>query len=134
MKSVDLEFLLRIFRATAFDNADILFWRTDGEYAPVTIFVICNDTFGWGCADLEEITPDNIGELEKALEDVKAANSKSGYIHMDTLFVSRVRKMRPQNAVYPLDEPEICKLLDECGPEREVGPGNPYEHWTCRKN
>jgi hypothetical protein len=41
------------------------------------------------------------------------------------LFVCRERKMRPQGAVYPEDR-RFWPLFDACGPEREVGLGNPH--------
>lgn len=75
-----------------------LWWRTDGEYAPITLLVNCNDLFFWGCADAETITPANVANLEKAHAAAKAVGAVSD---CDTLFVCRERAMRPQGAMYP---------------------------------
>lgn len=120
-----LTFLLRVLRATSFDHADILWWRTDGGYAPVTLFVQCNDLFWWGTADCERVTPENVGELERAFEDANAANGRLGQIYAGNLFCCRVRKMRPQGCCYPPDR-ELWPLFDACGPERPIDRGNPY--------
>lgn len=42
------------------------------------------------------------------------------------LFAARVRGMRPQGAAYTFYPPETWPLFDACGPEREIGFGNPY--------
>lgn len=58
MKTVTLDFLLRVMDVLAkIDSTDAIWWRTDGEYAPVTIFVNCSDLFWWAHADVEEVTP-----------------------------------------------------------------------------
>jgi hypothetical protein len=124
--AVDLAFVCRVL--SVFDgfgrlsNEDV-WWRTDGEYAPITLLVNCNDVFWWATSDCEEITPDNIEVLEQAVSDVKAATGSNRCA--DWLFVCRVRAMRPQGACY--DERYIPKplwpLFDACGPEREVDPG-----------
>mgnify|MGYP001473367429 CR=1 FL=1 len=63
-------FYLRVMSLVAEHEAyDSLFWRTDGTYAPITLFIRCNDLFYWAMADLEEITPENVRELALALED-----------------------------------------------------------------
>lgn len=50
-----------------------------------------------------------------------------------SLFACRSRKMRPQGACYPDDHPELWPLFDACGPEREVGMGNPYRPGERKK-
>jgi hypothetical protein len=120
------EFLIRCLRATSFDNCDDLWWRTDGAYAPVALFINCNDVFWWGTGDCERITPENIGVLEQSYVDAKAA-CDIGSAYGGTLFCARVRKIRPQGAAYP-DEPSLWPLFDACGPERAVGMGNPKPH------
>lgn len=42
------------------------------------------------------------------------------------LFSARSRGMRPQGAYYKLFPRDTWELFDACGPEREVGVGNPY--------
>ena len=100
-----------------YDEYD-LWWRTDGEYAPVTILVNCNDLFFWGCADAEAITTENIGEFEQAYEDAAKA-CEHGEYYAQILFCCRVRKMRPQTPYYKLILPEsLHGLFNACGPER----------------
>ena len=57
--------VLRIFDSFDGPSSDSLWWRTDGEFAPVTFLVKCSDEFYYACADLERLTPENI---EAALE------------------------------------------------------------------
>jgi hypothetical protein len=50
------------------------------------------------------------------------------FLPIGDLFAARVRKMRPQGAAYKVRYDEsIWHLFNECGPEREVGNGNPRE-------
>lgn len=124
------QFILKVLDLTGMHNGDMcgeLFWRTDGEYAPVTFLVNCNDVFCWGCADCERITPDNIHLLEEALAEVRAASPNKWDIYADMLFCCKARKMRPQGCCYPKEDRWLWPLLDACGPPREVGLGNPYE-------
>lgn len=130
-------FLLRVMRVfDGFDgpSTDSIWWRTDEEYAPFTIFVNCNDVFMWGCADCEPLTPANIGEMERAVADCIAATRGKSYwgergtsVFAPMLFCARVRGMRPQGAAYPEggDHAGVRALFDACGPERDVGVGNP---------
>ena len=98
-------------------------WRCDGEYAPITFWVNCNDLFFWGSSDCETLTIENLPILEQAFADCKAVDLEWA---ADMLFCARVRKERPQGAAYPKD-PKTWPLFDACGPEREVGFGNPYK-------
>lgn len=124
---VDVQRLvLRVLRATAFDNCDDVWWRTDGKYAPVTFMVNCNDLFAWGCADCETLTAENIELLEQSYKDA-AAVSEHGEIYGALLFCCRSRQMRPQGACYSHFPKELWPLLDKCGEERETGFGNPYK-------
>lgn len=107
------------------DATQAIWWRCDGEYAPITFFINCNDLFFWACADCETITPENLPILAQAYED-------SEYLGA-ALFCARVRKMRPQGAWYSYCDRKEWPLFDACGPEREKGFGNPaapgeYEH------
>ena len=143
MKNVSLEFLLDFFRLTdAWEiDRELFWWRTDGEYAPVTIFANCNDLFWWACADAEEVTPENIGALRKALEDIaplvkagddaieeKKARGEKQIFSSDPpmisksmavlLFCARARGMRPQGAYYDAFPPPLAALFDAAGPPR----------------
>lgn len=113
-----LDFLLRVMRCfNDFEgpSPDWLWWRTDEEYAPFTLFVKCSDTFGNG-ADLEPLTPENIAEMERAVAD--CAVDPVGSAYAPELFCARMRKMRPMRAAYPR-EPKLAALFDACGQVRE---------------
>ena len=117
------DFFLRVFRVFSETNCgnEMLWWRTDTTYAPVTFMVNCSDTFFWATADNEHLTPENIGVLEQAVADCNAVPSEYKHlarIYASTLFCARVRGMRPMRLAYPKDRPEIWPLYDACGPER----------------
>lgn len=115
----DPVFVLRVL--TAFAQVDAhgeLFWRTDGKHAPVSFFANVNDVFWWACADLEAITPDNVAELERAVDDILALDGQGGAFVAD-LFAARVRGMRPQGACYRYYTPALWPLFDAAGPERD---------------
>lgn len=119
-----LEFVRRVLDLF-WENKDSLHWRVDGEYAPVSFFVMCNDFFDWACADVEAITPDNLPVLEQALKDCKALDNEEWGAE---LFCARVREMRPQGAFYKSIPEELWPLFDACGPVRQTGFGNPVAH------
>ena len=108
---------IRALAAVACYSCDDLWCRDDGEYAPLTIFVNCNDLFFWGCSDCETVTAENINTLEQAYKDSK----NNGGI----LFCCRARAMRPQGAYYQYIEKGEKHLFDACGPDREADFGNP---------
>lgn len=121
------EFLTEFFRVTGgYDDHASWFWRMDGNR--VKLFANCSDIFDWGCADGEEITPENIGQLRAAYADCKAVEGYVGTCYGAELFCARVRQMRPQGAYYEGMSPAIAALFDACGPLREVGLGNPKKH------
>lgn len=113
--------------AVDLDFDGLIRWRRDkqGQLIP---FILCSDLFYWGVADLEDITPDNVGELKQAHDDLGAINPDEfwGYYAGD-LFCARIREMRPQGAAYSSYSKDIWPLFDACGPEREAGYGNPYK-------
>lgn len=80
-----------------------------------------SDVFAWGCADAEDITPDTVDALEQAHADCRAAGAEEYTVD---LYAARRRGMKPQGAAYP-EKPEAQALFDACGPERQVGFGNP---------
>lgn len=88
----DSDFVMRVLRATSFDLCDTIWWRTDGEYAPVTFMVLCSDSFEYACADSEPVTPGNIGELEQAIADCVQVYGRTGDQYGPLLFVARVRR------------------------------------------
>lgn len=104
-------------------DRNYMFWRTDGEYAPITLIANCSDLFWWGVSDAEEITADNVSVLEQALADVKAASAgvdRPKITLAGDLFCCRVRGMRPQKPVYKTIPDYLKPLFDACGPERDV--------------
>ena len=138
MKTVTQEFMLEVLGLYEDGN---LWWRTDGEYAPISFFVNCNDVFWWACADAEEITPETLPILKQAIADVRLALDIDRFDRdrewakeniercnwmneADMLFCCRARKMRPQGCCYS-DFKELWPLIDACGPEREIDHGNP---------
>jgi hypothetical protein len=142
------EFVMAVLEKIAkYDMYGELFWRCDGEYAPVRFFLICNDLFAWACADLEELTTGNLVALDRAWQDLHDADITELDIHYNSdeditesrrrtrlfrancfacdLFCARMRKMRPQGACYKRYSKDLWPLFDACGPERETGIGNP---------
>jgi hypothetical protein len=110
------------------DDFESIFWNTKGEHSPITLFVLCNDTFCWGSADAEEITIDNLSILKDAIRDVKEVDSVYGTIWAPTLFCCRVRGMRPQGPAYPKSKGRaLWHLFDACGPERPDAGKKPIE-------
>lgn len=114
-------FIWRVLEQFAFDACDHLFFRVDDGH--MSIGVNCSDTFAWGCADFEEITPANLDILIAARKDVTDIDRLAW--EWPLLFCARVRAMRPQGAVYKSIKPTLHHLFDECGPSREAGLGNP---------
>jgi hypothetical protein len=76
-----------------------------------------NESLWWRTADAERITEANIGILEQAIKDCDEP----------LLFCARVRRMRPQGAMYKYIKMEHRHFFDACGPERELDSGNPKE-------
>jgi len=114
-----LGFILRVLRIfSEIDCTDALWWRLDGEYAPVTFLVNCNDFFDWAAADCERLTPDNVETLERAVADCRA-NGLMASVYAADLFCARVRGQRPQKPCYKDMEPAAVALFNACGPERE---------------
>ena len=92
-----LAFTARVLDVLQFDNTDDLWWRRaspDAKSGPIKFFIKCSDTFAYACADLEEITPENIDLLEQTFAYVKAV-SKLGDCYASILWVARVRKQKP---------------------------------------
>jgi hypothetical protein len=125
--SEQMAFLRRLFELAhsdkGFDLSDLI---VIPEGDQVSVLMNCSDLFYWACVDTEPVTPDNISELERSVSDCERA-VKFGGCSSPSLFAARMRKMRPQGAAYP-EEPELWPLFDDCGPERDVGVGNPKPH------
>jgi hypothetical protein len=104
------------------DIQEMLFYRMNSDNY-IHFYVICNDVFYWGTADLEEVTEDNFEELQLAIaETVRAGGTACEGAY---LFCARVRKLRPQGAVYRRMDSSVWPLFDAVGPERELTMDNP---------
>jgi len=125
------DFVWEVLRFTAKEDIDV-FWRTEGENAPITFFVNTNDILYWGCVDAEELTPESLPVLKQAIEDLEKIEEHAGRIYGEELFCCRMAKTRPQGACYPKDE-KFWAIFDECGEEREEGFGNPHPHPSKHK-
>lgn len=113
----DPDYILRVLRVMSFDNTDELWWRTDGEYAPVTFFIKCSDTFAYACADLEEVTPENVGRLEQAFEDCLATGDPLAGIYAPMLFVARERKRKPIPEIMRTIQDSVRTMLEAAAAE-----------------
>ena len=125
----DLEFLLRFFRLTDVFKAgvDDFWWRCDKEYAPITIFANCNDTFAYACADSERVTPSNIDVLEEAYADLRVANEEwhkrpasdrtvPPMCFLGPLFAARLRRLRPVTISRESRTERVAALFDAIEP------------------
>lgn len=108
------------------DAREYLLWSFDTSGGRLRLWANCSDTFEWGGADSEEITPQMLSVLGVAYADLKQID-RGGWLA--ELYAARVRGMRPQGAAYPKptekNAAQVAALFDACGPEREVGLGNP---------
>lgn len=83
--------------------------------------ILCNDVFFWGSADAEFIDEATLPDFERAVTEC-GGDEETGAL----LYCARKRQERPQGALYKYIPPEYWALFDACGPEREIGLGNPY--------
>lgn len=115
----ELEFYKEFFRVTdKYEDYDSWFWRVDKQ-GNVKLMVNCSDFFDWGCADAEDITPENLHLLEQAYIDCDATtDDEYNVVYGNTLFAARARKMRPQKPCYKGWSPQLVELFNQCGPER----------------
>jgi hypothetical protein len=118
----DIGYVHRVLAAFAFDNTESLWWRVDGEYAPVTFFAQVSDVFWWGTADVEPIAPVDVPLLEQTAADTRRAGAE---VWIAELYAARKRGSRPQGAFYEHIPAGLWALFDACGPLRSVEVGNP---------
>ena len=106
-------------------NALIFSYDEEGNWEAA---FMCNDFFFWGVADATSIPEQGgIRALQMAIDDCKEVDPVSGAFEAPLLFCARMRGMRPQGGYYTTIEKAFWSLYDQCGPEREVGVGNPYK-------
>ncbi len=102
---VDNQRLLHRVIELLFNEDESLFLR-GLEDGLLHAYMVINDVFMWGCADLEEITAENVDAFEQALKDVQAVNPASPETKPDgrnyqigndagVLFACRNREQRP---------------------------------------
>lgn len=106
----DYEFYLKVMELFSFDYCEELFWRTDGEYAPLSIFVTCGDFFHFATADVEQITKENLPILIQAKKDVDELVDPYDAHWFSSLFAARVRKTKPL-AYYLGEQSHIPNVL-----------------------
>lgn len=120
----DLNFIVNVLNIfSKYDTSEDLFYRVDNGI--VRFFGMCNDTFWWATADCEQITPENFEILETAFADLDKIGGLVAAGQATRLFAARIRKMRPQGAVYKYLDKELWPLFNACGPERTPSWGNP---------
>lgn len=116
--------VLEIFSLSHADAYGDLFWRVDE--GKVSLYANVSDVFAWGGSDCEPITVETLPELERAYADLKEVGGEE---FTAELFAARRRQMRPQGAAYPGKADSagaaVAALYNACGPEREIGLGNP---------
>lgn len=130
MSEANMNFALRVLKAMQdCDCRDDLWWQLSEDNSKIEFTINCSDMFWWGAADSEDVTPENIHELEKAIVDMKALGGQAAKDSFVTfgqtvgqaplLFIARMRKMRPQGTLYSYLNTSVWHIFDECGPERE---------------
>lgn len=96
-------------------------WLEDDTYAGRISYVDCSDVFWWGSTDAQEFDENTCADLETCF-----AVCGNDYLVGTSLYCARVRKMRPQGAYYHYIPQQYWELFNACGPERELGLGNPF--------
>lgn len=103
-------------------------WHVVGH--DVTFYMVCSDTFAWGCADAEQIEPGDVELLRQTIADLKTA-VPAGEIWTGILFCARKRGMRPMNRWLKRERERedmtdaVYNLFCATGPERESVFGAP---------
>ena len=116
------DFILNILRLyDEYEDHDELRWYFKDDQ-PVFL-VNCSDLFMWGCADGEDILPDELPALKRAFVDCVSADEHCSH-YGPWLFAARKRQMRPQTCILKTMPDGIRPLFEACGPFREVGLGN----------
>jgi hypothetical protein len=120
-----LQFILELLKISR--DADLIYqdcpflWHVEDDRAHFSM--ACSDTFAWGCADAEDITPDDLPLLRQTFADLKAAEGHSE-IWLAELYSARRRGMRPMNRWMQVQRREgmndaAYALFCAAGPERE---------------
>jgi hypothetical protein len=118
--------MLRTLAVFAPDYNLGIFWRLDGEYAPITFIADVSDVFWWGAADGEEIRMADVPLLEQAAADLAQAGEDCSWV--GELYAARKRQTRPQGAMYSRIPAALHPLFDAAGSSRATGLGNPHHY------
>ncbi len=94
------------------DMQSSVYWTQD-----LSVTLDCSDSFSWGTADAEPLTIEQLPILKQAIIDAE--------YDAELLYCARVRKMRPQGAMYEYIDEKKWDLFNACGPEREIDFLNP---------
>jgi len=98
------------------------FYESEGS----ELLINCNDFFCWASADCEEVTEENMVEVQKSIDDaIEVAGEKEGRSWGPLLFAARLRGLRPQGGFYPDMPDPIKKLFNDAGSDRDVDFCNP---------
>lgn len=116
-----LAFILRVMAFAWHNDINDLLWLPEGEP-----HVNCSDTFVWGGADSEPITPENVELFEATVKECRTIGLHA-WGFAETLFCARARKMRPMRLWYVrvlLREPspendKLVELFNACRSERD---------------
>jgi hypothetical protein len=130
MDSEHLAYITELFQilheAELEGNDTPLIWHKDSN-GRMAFFMMCSDTFAWGCADAEEIALEDLPMLRQCLDDLKAAGDYSE-VWLAELYCARKRGMRPMNRwmeAYWAELGSARELIEAAGPERESVFGAP---------
>jgi hypothetical protein len=112
-----LAFFMRVLKIFEdLDLRDFLTWSSQNP-APLWFLVNCSDTFDWGTADSEKLTPENLHVLEQSIKDVQSFGYNFSELHWaTTLFCARVRGERPMPQVSVPEDLQV--FFNEAGPPR----------------
>lgn len=106
------------------DLTESYFIRPDYDTQNIMICVHCSDMFFWGTADAEELTPEDLPDLQKAIQDVKTAG-EFGFYGVD-LWTARKRNLLPQNAWLNTLPRDLAQIYIQEFEAREPDFGNPH--------
>ncbi len=107
--------VLSIFNWFGGPDPQLLFWRTDDKFAPITFMVNCSDLFIWACDDVIDITSENIDSLEATIKEVELIDEDI-VDQAPLLWCCRQRGNQPQKPYYKHLNKSLHDLFEACGP------------------
>ena len=117
----ETEFVLKMMRFIAkHDLFEEFGWNSQLEFE-----VLCNDVFWWATSDCVPVTESSFKLLKECVAEAE--------IYGPLLYCSKIKKVRPQGAMYNSIPREYWDLFDGCGPIRQTGLMNPKEQPAKRK-